>query len=94
MVPDPPAHLDDATAAVWRELVDVLGPVERPDVVALEVLANLVTRYRRDPAGMGVTRVSVMVTLIGRFGGTPADRQRLAPLTTSTGVNPFAEFAR
>lgn len=92
VVLEPPAHLSAPVAAVWRELGDVLGPLQPSDAPALEVLSNLVSEYRQDPPAMRVTRVAVLVQLLSRFGGTPSDRARLGVDEKPATVNPFEEF--
>ena len=57
---DPPAHLDDSSQAVWRELAPMLRRLQVltvADVLALEILCNAVADYRYARAQGGATPV-------------------------------------
>lgn len=90
---DPPPHLDAATLAAWREIVEIAprGVLMNADRLAVELAAGLMAQFRQGdmlPAGIGHLRA-----LLGRLGLTPGDRASLSiPLPAAPANDPWAEF--
>lgn len=92
----PPAHLTAAAARIWEEVASLYPPqvLRIADRHAVEMLCNELARYREDPAEFPNPRFAALINLVGRLGGTPQDRVRLAlPKDKETAkADPFAEF--
>lgn len=79
----PPEHFDGARRAAWVEIVGHApeGILTRADRIAVEMLADLLARYRASMAGAekftSADRRDLMA-LLARFGMTAADRSRVA----------------
>lgn len=79
----PPEHFDDARKAAWAEVVDMApeGVLTKADRLAVEMLADLMVRYRASMQG-GDKFTSAdrrdMLAVLARFGMTAADRSRVA----------------
>lgn len=80
----PPEHFDDARCATWAEIVDMApeGVLTKADRIAVEMLADLMVRYRASmkPDGEKFTSADRrdLMALLARFGMTAADRSRVA----------------
>ncbi len=81
---EPPPHFDEARRAAWAEIVShaPAGVLTRADRIAVEMLADLLTRYRASMAPDGEKFTSAdrrdLMALLARFGMTAADRSRVA----------------
>lgn len=81
---EPPSHFDDARCAAWREVKDMApeGVLTKADWLAVEMLADLMVRYRASMTPDGERFTSAdrrdMLALLARFGMTAADRSRVA----------------
>lgn len=92
---EPPEHLTPGAITVWREIQNwypahILKSADRHNVaVACEEMAL----YRQSPAEFPSSRLSPMINLFGKLGGTPLDRLRLAPeKAKDEKKNDFDEF--
>lgn len=80
----PPDHFDDARRAAWAEVVDMApeGVLTKADRIAIEMLADLMVRYRASMTPDGDKFTSAdrrdLMALLARFGMTAADRSRVA----------------
>lgn len=80
----PPEHFDEARQAAWLEIVDMApeGVLTKADRIAVEMLADLMVRYRASmkPGGDKFTSADRrdMLAVLARFGMTAADRSRVA----------------
>jgi len=80
----PPDHFDDARCAAWRELTETApqGVLTKADRIAVEMLADLMVRYRASMTQAGEKFTSAdrrdLMALLARFGMTAADRSRVA----------------
>jgi len=81
---DPPEHFDEARRATWAEIVEQApeGVLTKADRIAVEMLADLLARYRASMAPGGDKFTSAdrrdLMALLARFGMTAADRSRVA----------------
>src|SRR5215510_10512172 len=68
----PPDHLMPEEADCWQEIADTCPArvLTRADRIAVEIAANLLAGYRRDPE-FSHRRLNLLITLLGRFGMTP-----------------------
>lgn len=64
---------------IWDEVVaqTVPGVMTVSDRIALEALCRLIADIRNNPAELSVGKITAMVSLLGRFGLTPADRSKV-----------------
>ena len=91
-----PARLNPEVRAVWQEITQSIpaGVLTATERIALEILCELVAEHRADPRAFQAAKHAQLVSLLGRFGLTPADRVRLVPAKEQTKKNPFLEFAQ
>ena len=81
---DAPAHFDEARVLAWQEIVGMapVGVLTKADRIAIEMLSDLLVRYRESmtPAGERFTSADRrdMLAMLARFGMTAADRSRVA----------------
>lgn len=93
---DVPEYLTGGAAVVWAEVVPgmVEGVLTVTDRMAWAALCELEAERRESPREFSGAKYSTLVSLLARFGMTPADRARV---TIDKGEdepqNPFAEFA-
>ncbi len=79
-----PAHFDEARKAAWAEIIDQApeGVLTKSDRIAIEMLADLLVRYRASMVPGGKRFISAdrrdMLAFLSRFGMTAADRSRVA----------------
>jgi phage terminase small subunit len=73
----PPNHLDAKAKTIWKELSKILpaGVAADCDRLAFELVVTLMSRFR-DGSIRGF-ELTVMNSLLSRFGLTPADRSRV-----------------
>jgi len=76
---DAPAHLNEDEQAVWAEIASLFasGVVTNQDRLAFELLACLISQFRHNREGMKSGELSLLSSLLGRFGLTPSDRSRV-----------------
>jgi hypothetical protein len=75
----PPDHMPEDAKAVWHEIA-TYAPVEvlkGADRLMLEIVANSIAVYRRDPENYPAQRLGQLMGGLGRLGMSPADRQKL-----------------
>lgn len=86
-----PAHLTGAALQAWEEITrcaprDVLTESDR---LALEVAAQLLAQFRKDPVEFPAAKLVRLEALIGKFGMTPADRAKVGGKVEKPKGNPF-----
>jgi phage terminase small subunit len=76
---DAPAHLSEDEQAVWAEIASLFasGVATNQDRIAFELLACLISQFRNNRAGLKAGELSLLSSLLGRFGLTPSDRSRV-----------------
>lgn len=81
-----PAHLDEFEKSVWNEIAKQFasGLGTQQDRVAFELLVSLVSQFRRNRSGMKSGELSLLSSLLGRFGLTPSDRSRTCIIPNSS----------
>ena len=74
----PPDHLDDALAAIWKEVAGLLHArvSSAPDLIALEALVRLVHVMRSGEAV--AADYARLQSYLGEFGMTPASRSKVS----------------
>ncbi len=94
----PPDHFDDTRKAAWAELVNMApeGVLTKADRIAIEMLADLLVRYRASmkPEGDKFTSADRrdLMALLARFGMTAADRSRVAAPTDKPETGDLFDF--
>lgn len=76
---EPPDYLEDAERAVWAEIEQSApeGVLSRADRIAVEMLVDLIVRFRaRQP--LKAAERNHMLNLLSRLGMTAADRSKVA----------------
>lgn len=92
---EPPAHLSGGAVEVWLEILPTMvdGVLTVADRLAWCALCELEAERRESPREFTAARYATLVSLLSRFGMTPADR---AKIQVNNGEekqqNPFAEF--
>ena len=90
-----PAHLSAGAKVVWFEISTYMPPqlLAAADRLALEGTCELMAEFREDPREFQSARYSVLMSALGKLGGTPMDRLRLAtPKAKEEKKDPFAVF--
>lgn len=91
-----PRHLSTAQKAIWRQVVKLApsGVLGAPDEFALEIAVRLIERSRREV--MKPSELSILLSLLGKLGLTPADRAKLTvtPEPPAEEHDPWAAFER
>lgn len=79
----PPKHLTDDEKKAWKEIAKQVPPgvLGNTDRIAVEIAARLLVRFRTGLL-LKASEVSCLVSLLARFGMTPADRNKI-----ETGAN-------
>ncbi len=82
-LPDCPKYIDGRALEIWNHLILILGPTGRNvltegDALSLSVLAQSHALYEEKPTAQREASLRAMWAL---FGLTPADRQRIAPVS-------------
>ncbi len=89
-----PKHLTEAQRGIWKELKANLSTslLKAADRVAVEVGVRLTDKMRT--TGLNASELAQLINVLGRLGGTPADRLKCAvPVTTpEKSKNEFSEF--
>lgn len=87
----PPKHLTERQRAIWDEVVSICPPgvLGNSDRIALETLVRLIERDRHKRAEFKAAERTQMISLLSRFGMTPADRSRINVPRTPEKGNPF-----
>lgn len=88
-----PAHLSPEAQAAWFEIEAYapVGVLAGADRLMLEVVANLLAEYRKDPVEFAVGKYTHLIGVLARLGMSPADRQKLGTEKAKED-NPFNEF--
>lgn len=73
-----PKHLAPSERAVWQEVVRSAPPgrLTVSDRLSLEIVCRLIVRIRT--SAFKNSELSALMAILGRFGMTPGDRQRMA----------------
>jgi phage terminase small subunit len=90
-----PGHLSPGAAVVWIELAPTMvdGVLTVADRIAWEALCELVAEMRDVKRDFSGAKYSTLVSLLARFGMTPADRAKVSVTDDDDKpANPFAEF--
>src|SRR5688572_15066875 len=76
----PPEHLSGEAAVVWLELAPTMvdGVLTVADRIAWEALCELVAEMRDTKRDFSGAKYSTLVSLLARFGMTPADRAKVS----------------
>jgi phage terminase small subunit len=94
----PPDHFDDARRAAWAEVVGMApeGVLTRSDRIAIEMLSDLLVRYRASMAPAGDKFTSAdrrdLLAILARFGMTAADRSRVSAPTEKEETGDMFDF--
>lgn len=77
-----PAHLNEAQAALWDEMVGIAlpGVLGDADRWMLEIAVCLMADYRQQPETFTAARVTQLISCLSRLGMTPADRSKVSAL--------------
>lgn len=88
-----PAAWDENLRKAWDEVVAITpaGVLGDSDRIALEVLVRLLVEYRENPKSFTTSRLTPLVSLLSRFGLTPADRTRIS-VPSGKGGNEFDDL--
>lgn len=86
-----PSHLECEALQAWEEIKrsaprDVLTESDR---LALEVAAQLLAQFRKDPVEFPAAKLVRLEALLGKFGMTPADRAKVGGKVEKPKGNPF-----
>jgi phage terminase small subunit len=90
-----PAHLSAGAKTVWFEISTYMPAhlLMAADRLSLEGTCELMAEFREDPRAFQSARFSVLMTALGKLGGNPMDRLRLAtPKAKEEKKDPFADF--
>jgi phage terminase small subunit len=90
----PPDHLSPEQAGVWAEIARIAPPnvLKQTDHMSLEVFACLMAEFRQGPELFTAARIAQLMQLFGRFGMTPADREKISIDQGEAVSDQFAEF--
>ena len=88
----PPAELDAAEQAAWREVAELAPWLRHADRHAVEVYARLLARFRRDPAALGGRPLALLLATACGLGLVWSDRQRHRPDAVAAEPDPTDEF--
>jgi len=74
----PPKHLSEEERKAWKEMASQIPPcvLGNTDRIAMEIAARLLVRFRTGLL-LKASEVSCLVSLLARFGMTPADRNKI-----------------
>lgn len=88
-----PAHLAPESRECWVELSTYAprGVLAGADRAMLEMGANLLAEYRKDPPEFAVGKYTHLIGILARLGMSPADRQKLGTAKPPE-ENPFDGF--
>ena len=75
----PPAELDAAEQAVWKEVAELAPWLRHAERHSVEVYARLLARFRSDPAGLGGRPLALLLATARGLGLVWSDRQRHRP---------------
>jgi phage terminase small subunit len=92
---DAPAHLSAGAKTVWFEISTYMPAhlLMAADRLSLEGTCELMAEFREDPRAFQSARFSVLMTALGKLGGNPLDRLRLAtPKPKEEKADPFSDF--
>jgi len=75
----PPAHLKPAVAKCWTAIVDAapFGVLWAADALIVEIGAELLAEFRKNPAGMSASRLARLQSVLSMCALTPTDRSRV-----------------
>ena len=75
-----PSHLDPLEVKCWHNLREATpdAVLTGADVETLTVAARLLAETHKDFAGMATARIGQLISIMGKFGMSPADRAKLA----------------
>lgn len=85
----PPSHLTLDQKLAWKELEAMVVPglLTKTDRLVLEMIARLLVKLR--DGTIKTQEVSILTTLIGKLGMSPADRAKVSVVANSKTDDPF-----
>lgn len=88
-----PDHLTAEAKSVWFEVEEYLlpGVMTAADRLVMETLCELLAEFRSSPREFPAAKLGHLIGCLGRFGMSPADRQKLGTEKPKEG-NPFDQF--
>ena len=88
-----PEALSKRQRTIWDEIVAICPPgvLGNTDRIALEALVRLLEEFRHNYVEFPGSRMSQLVSLMGRFGLTPSDRSKII-VPKGKGKNPFEDL--
>jgi len=90
-----PTHLTAEAKRVWFEISTYMPAslLKGADRLVVENLCELQAQFRKDPEDFPASRLAPLINGLGKLGGTPLDRLRLAtPKETAKKDDEFADF--
>lgn len=89
----PSKHLNSVEREIWDELVSQAhtGTLGESDRLSVELMVRLTAEMRYNYEDMSASRLTQLSNLLGKFGLTPADRQRIV-VPKQKETNPFERF--
>lgn len=89
-----PDHINGAVLNAWNEIVESapLDVLTNSDRISLEIAANLLAQFRKDPIEFTAAKLVRLEALLGKFGMTPADRAKVGGKKEAPKGNPFADL--
>lgn len=76
---DPPENLSYSAKEIWYEIVDnsLPGVLTAAERIHLEMLCVLLLEFRTSADTINSSKITQIVTLLGKLGMNPIDRQKL-----------------
>ncbi|MFC1543062.1 hypothetical protein ACFL4K_00820 [Candidatus Neomarinimicrobiota bacterium] len=93
---DPPDRMPDEEKAIWQELIEQIpkGVLTNADRVMFEVACGLIFLFRTQrPKNISSSKLSMLSTILGKFGLTPADRAKIT-VSGEEEENPYEKIGR
>ena len=89
----PPDYLKSSVKAMWYEILDMIPEniTTASDRHVIEVFANLMVEYRKDPESFAVGKYPALMRAMEVLGLSPAARRKIA-VNPKPKENSFAEF--
>lgn len=93
-LPDPPEHLPEREAAIWREVSATMHKrvTAAADVHGFEILVRLITIMRYSFEDMTAAQIAQMRGYLNDFGMSPSSRSKVQQAPESKPDDPWAEF--
>lgn len=93
-LPDPPAHLPEREAAIWREVSATMHKrvTAAADVHGFEILVRLITIMRYSFDEMTAAQIAQMRGYLNDFGMSPSSRSKVHQSPEIKPADPWDEF--